>query len=107
MAFWCQKVAVSRSYLPSDSPLGGLLGDSWGGVAGLEMEKRSLLKLEQAFGKCQRVSWAEEWPWLEREQDFQGSPKSTTPFGRAARGSTKAFSLTLKLKATQHGGDVR
>ena len=83
-------------------PLGGLLGASWGGLwlilAPLE---RSLAGLGVALGPLGRKSGpgcsgstilgapkggslAEKWPWLEREHDFQGSPKSTRPFDPAA-----------------------
>ena len=82
--------------------LGRLLGASWGGLwpilAALE---RSLagpgVVLEPLWRKSgpgcsgstilgapRGGSLAEKWPWLEREQDFQGSQKSTAPFGRAS-----------------------
>ena len=65
-------------------PLGNLLGASWGGLAGLEVEKWPWLQREHDFVSSQGGSWAEIWPWLEREQDFEGSQKSTRGFGPAA-----------------------
>ena len=86
-------------------PLGRLLGASWGILAaswrllGISWRHLGALGgLLGALGELLGASWrppgaswgglagleAEKWPWLEREHDFQGSQKSTAPFGRAA-----------------------
>ena len=66
--------------------LGGLLGSSMGD-SGVLLGPHGSLHCGCLQVRSKKKDFMKMCSWLEREQDFQGSQKSTSHFGGAARGA--------------------